>query len=222
MEKLKIKSGGKVELVLGGGDKKPFEVKSTFEKNVNEASFLISVPMSQGKRLEADPFQKLLIKYELGGGVYVVEGYVDDVAQEGRRTFWKIRKVSENREFFQRTDERIKVNLEITFTKRWWTPEGLDSAEELNAITMDVSAGGLAMLMNAPLAVGEIVEVGLPSVKRKRGVSLSGETCWFRETEKGNAFRYMAGLKFVFITPKDKDRMYKYIEAVAEEKGALR
>lgn len=220
MEKLKIKSGSRVGIVLSGDSSGDFSLVSTFEKNVNEASFLISVPMYQGKRVDIDSFQKLLMKYELGGSSYVVEGYVDGTVQEGRRNYWKVRKVNENREFFQRTDERIKARLEVTFTKRWWTPEGLDSEEEMTGMTMDISAGGLAIFLNVPLGVGEIVEMVLPAIGRKRPVNVSAETCWFRDTEKGNAFRYMAGLKFVFINPKDKERTAKYMEALAAGHGS--
>ncbi|WP_130861049.1 PilZ domain-containing protein [Bacilliculturomica massiliensis] len=219
MEKLKLKSGSRVGLVINGEKNKDFSLTSTFERNINSVSFLISVPMAGGKRVEADPQKKLLMKYEMGGSSYVVEGYVDEELQEGRRHYWKIRKVNENRAYFQRTDERIKAELDVTFTKRWWNPDGTDSAEEVKGLTMDVSAGGLAMFTNVPLNVGEMVDMTLPPVGKKRKVSVSGETCWFRETEKGNAFRYTAGLKFVFINPKDKDKLYKYVDAVGELSG---
>lgn len=212
MEKLKIQQGSKLSIALGNDA--DFTLKSTFEKNINDTSFLVSVPMSDGKRADIDEFQKLLFKYEISDSAYVVEGFIDDYVKQGIRNYWKIRKVSENREFFQRSNERVKSRLNIKIGKRWWSPEGVDAVEELEALTLDISAGGLAMFMDATLSVGEVVEATLPKQGRKKEVYVKAETCWVRQTEKGNAYRQIIGLRFIFMDSKEREKIEKYVSGL--------
>lgn len=219
MEKLKIRQGTKLNIALEDNNDEKFELKSTFEKNINDSSFLISVPMQQGKRLELDEFKKLYIKYEMGDTAFVVEGFIDDYVKEGIRNYWKIRKVSENREFFQRSDQRIKARLNIKVAKRWWSPEGVDALEDLDALTLDISSGGLAMFIDTTLSVGEIVETTLPKRGNRKEVPVRSETCWVRQTEKGNAYRYIVGLKFMFTNTKDREKVERYVGGLVPDEN---
>lgn len=212
MDKLKIQQGSKLSIAVG--DSGDFTLRSTFEKNLNAISFLISVPISNGKRLQVDEFQKLQIKYEISDSSYIVEGFVDDCVKHGVRNYWKIRKVSENREFFSRSSERVKIGLDIKVGKRWWSPQGVDSLEELDALTLDISAGGLAMFMDITLSVGEVVEVTLPSQGKKKEVHVKAETCWVRQTERGNAYRQIIGLRFIFMDAKERGKVEKYVSGL--------
>ena len=214
MEKLKIRQGAKVTVIVMHQDKEALHLRSTFEKNVNESSFLVSVPIVNGKRADIDQFQKLLIQYDFNSASYAVEGYIDDYVKVGVRNYWKIRKTSENRQFFQRADVRIKVQIPLKFIKKWWTPDGIDQQEELSGLTADISAGGCAMFGNVTLSVGEVVDLTLPQQGRKKPVDLRGEVCWVRDTEKGNAFRYLAGIKFIFMEQKEKERVGSYVAAL--------
>ncbi len=63
MAQLKLRSGTKLFLFYAGERQvksEDFVIRSTFEKNINESSFLISVPLMNGKRMEPDEEKKLL------------------------------------------------------------------------------------------------------------------------------------------------------------------
>lgn len=217
MEKMKIKPGTKLNLAFEGQAENDFVMKSTFEKSLNDASFLISIPMKNGKHVEMDPFTKLLIKYDIGGDSYLVEGYVDDTVKVGIRTFWKFRRVSGTRVFMERSDVRISAQLEVGMEISWRDQEGQIHDETVEGLTKDISAGGAAIWLNLPLKVGEIIEVNLPPLGRKHGISLLAETCWFRDTEKGNSYRHIGGIRFLFSEKKEKDRVASYVAAVEKQ-----
>lgn len=222
---LKIRTGTKLFLVYAGERQvknEDFTVRSTFEKNLNDSSFLISVPLKNGQRMEPDESKKLLIKYAMGGEDIIIEGYVDDVVKQGIRQYWKIRKVTEGRRFFQRTDERIQTVLRIAYTRMDWIVNTLDEYRTEEGATLDISAGGLAMFLNDKLDVGEIIYINLPTIGRSKagkGFMVRGETCWLRDAQKGNPFRHTMGAKFIFDTTDEKKKMSAYMDAVAKAAG---
>lgn len=225
MAQVKIRTGTKLFLVYAGERQvknEDFTIRSTFEKNLNESSFLISVPLQNGKRMEPNEEKKLLIKYAMGGEDIVIEGYVDDVVKQGVRQYWKIRKVTEGRKFFQRQDERIQLALRLDYTRLEWITNTLEEQRTEDGLTLDVSAGGLAMFLNDKLSVGEIINIHMPTVGRTKagkGFTVRGETCWLRDTEKGNPYRHTMGAKFIFDTTDEKKKMSAYIGAVAKTVG---
>lgn len=225
MAQLKIRTGTKLFLVYAGERQvknEDFTIRSTFEKNLNESSFLISVPLKNGQRMEPDEDKKLLIKYAMGGEDIIVEGYVDDVVKQGIRQYWKIRKVTEGRKFFQRMDERVQTVLRVNYTRLEWISNTLEEQRTEEGATLDISAGGLAMFLNDKLTVGEIIYINLPTVGRAKagkGFMVRGETCWLRDTQKGNAFRHTMGAKFIFDTSEEKKKMSAYMGAVAKAAG---
>ncbi len=214
MEKLKIKSGSKITTMLIINGEYGKEMKSSFEKNVSDSSILITIPIVNGKRAAIGDMQPLLIKYSMDGVAYAVEGYIDDIVKQGARQYWRVRKTSEVREFFQRTDVRIKARFNITFLKIWWNAHGELQEDESIGMTEDISAGGLALYENTPLAVGEIITVKLPNQGKKKGLEGRSEVCWVRSTEPGNAFKNMVGLRFIFENQGEKERVAAYVASI--------
>ena len=106
------------------GQMPDFSMICTFAKSVDESAFLISIPMKDGKPLVIDENQKILIRYNEEGNDngMILAGYVDDVVKEGIRRYWKVRRVSEQRQFFRRTDERLKVAIPISYMQETWRP----------------------------------------------------------------------------------------------------
>ena len=110
---LKIKPGTRLAIAFDAplGKQPEFDMVSTFAKALDESAFLISIPMKGGKPLAMDESQKLLIRYGHGEDTMIVAGYPDDTVKEGIRRYWRIRRVTEQRAFFKRADERLKVAL---------------------------------------------------------------------------------------------------------------
>ena len=214
---LQIKPGTKLRLGLDRpfGQEPEFNLVCTFVRSLDSASFLISVPMRGGQPLPLDEQQKLLICYGTGSSSMIVAGYADDLVKEGIRRCWKIRRVSEHRQFFRRADERLKVTIPIRYSKLLSQPDadGVICAEE--GLTLDISAGGLAAYLNENLSVGEVCNVTLPAI----GTSKEGReipdavaaVCWTREAPKGSAYRFVCGYQFRFADGVERQRMQEYV-----------
>lgn len=214
---LHIKAGTKLRLALDRsfGEEPDFSLVCTFIKSLDSTSFLISVPMQNGQPLPLDDQQKLLIRYGTGDNSMVVAGYADALVKEGIRNCWKIRRVSENRRFFQRADERLKVTIPIRYSCPTWTPDedGVIPTEE--GLTLDISAGGLATYLHRNMTVGEVCNVTLPTI----GTAKDGQeipdvvavVCWTREAPKGSAYRFVCGYQFRFADGVERNRMQAYV-----------
>ena len=119
---IQIKHGTKMRMAFDvpAGQEPQFSMISTFNKALDESAFLVSVPMVDGKALVADETKKILFRYGEGEEQAIVAGYVDDVVKEGIRRYWKVRRVTENRQFIQRRDVRMKIELPVTYMQDTW------------------------------------------------------------------------------------------------------
>jgi hypothetical protein len=216
----KIESGSKLQLALDVpmGAEPAFTMVSTFKKNLDESAFLISVPMKGGQPLPLDMDQKLLIRYSVGGETMILAGYADDEVKEGLHRCWKIRRVSEQRQFFQRADERLKVALHVQYSQDTWplNAEGQIVCED--GMSLDISAGGAAIYLNRHFDVGEVCLLSLPRVgveEAGRAIdSLVAAVCWMREAPKGSIYRQICGLQFRFGDEPERERLRAYVQNV--------
>ena len=222
MAALKIKTGTKLRMAYDAelGKEPNFNMVCTFNKSLNESAFLISIPVVNGKALEVDETQKLLIQYGSGNDAMIFAGFVDDIVKEGVRRYWKIRRVSEQRQFFQRADERVKVTLRVEYSQDTWALDENGEIPKEDGMSLDVSAGGAAIFMNRRFDVGEIVELNLPRIgTSERGQALTeiGNVCWVREAPKGSMYRLLCGLQFRFGDPSEKEQLQGYLANVKEK-----
>jgi hypothetical protein len=222
-ETLKIRSGSKLQLAFDApmGKEPVFDMICTFGKALDESAFLISIPMKGGKALPLDENQKLLIRYGQGDNTMIVAGYPDDVVKEGIRRYWKIRRVSEQRQFFQRADERLKVALRVQYRQDTWPLNSDGEIEKEDGMSLDISAGGAAIYLNRRFDVGEICELTLPRV----GLAQEGRAiedivaviCWNREAPKGSLYRNICGLQFRFEDGADREKVKAYVANVKKK-----
>lgn len=221
---LKIKSGTKLRLAMDVaiGEEPRFNMVCTFAKSLDESAFLISIPMRDGKPMPLDETQKLLIRYGAAGSDdMIVAGYADDIVKEGIRRYWKIRRVSEQRQFFKRADERLKVALPILYRQETWQPNDDGVIEREDGMSLDISAGGLALYMNSRFEVGEVCELTLPNVgTAKDGHKIEdivSAVCWVREAPKGSVYRFICGFQFRFSDGMDRSRVQAYVAHVKKK-----
>ena len=214
---LKIPTGTKLQMAydVPMGKTPDFNMVCTFKKALDEASFLISIPIVNGKSLLLDENQKMLIRVSQGGEEFLVAAYADDEVKEGIRRYWKMRRVSEQRNFIKRKDERLKVALKLDYYQPTWPigDDGKISTEE--AMTLDVSAGGAALFENRHFDVGEAVVVNLPRV----GIAPEGAAipeviaavCWCREAPKGSNYRFLCGVQFRMGNDAQREQLQDYM-----------
>ena len=213
---LKIRSGTKLKMALDVpvGKEPDFNLVCTFFKSLDESAFLISIPLKAGKALPLDETQKLLIRYGEGADAMILAGYADDVVKEGLRRYWKIRRVTEQRQFFKRADERLKVAIGIEYMQDTWSPNFEGVIEKEEGMSLDISAGGLALYMNRIFNIGEFCEVTLPNIgtaKEGRGCELVAAVCWMREAPKGSIYRNICGLQFRYGDEAEREYVKNYV-----------
>ena len=192
MGTLDIKRGTKMQLAKDAavGQEPVFNMLSTFNKELDESAFLVSIPMLDGKPLQADESQKFLFRYEEGEETRIIAGYVDDVIKEGIRRYWKIRRVTENRQFVKRIDVRMKVELPVKFMQDTWELNSQGEIEQESGETMDISNNGLAVYMNRWFEVGETCIFTLPRLgNASEGMpsrEVVGVICWRERCQKAD------------------------------------
>lgn len=216
---LKIKTGTKMRIAFDVpvGKEPEFNLIATFKKSLDESAFLVSVPMKDGKPLALDETQKLLMRYGQDDDQVIVAGYADDLVKDGIRNYWKIRRVQEQRTFFKRADERIKVALRIEYMQDDWPLNYDGNISKEDAMTLDISGGGVAMFLNRVFDVGETVFITLPNLgSEKNGHvdELAAVVCWNREAPKGSVYRQVCGLQFRFGDDEEKKQLLEYIKYV--------
>lgn len=213
---LKIRAGTKLRMALDVpiGEQPKFNLICTFVKSLDVASFLISIPMVDGKPMPIDEGRKLLIRYGTDKVGMIVAGYADDEVKEGIRRCWKIRRVAEQRQFFQRADERLKVTIPITYSQPTWRPDSEGNIRPEEGLTLDISAGGLASYVGMRLNVGEVCEVNLPAIgtgRDGRAILAVAAVCWTREAPRGSPFRFVCGYQFRFADSDERTQMQAYV-----------
>ena len=215
-----IKRGTKMQLAkeTTAWQQPVFDMITTFYKELDESAFLVSVPLVDGKALPIDESQKFLFKYEEGEETRIVAGYVDDAVKEGIRRYWKIRRVTENRQFIKRADVRMKVELPLQFMQDTWALNSDGEIDKEQGQTMDISNNGLAVYMNQWFDVGESCIFTLPRIGTvsagQKSHDVVGVVCWMRELPKGGAFRFVAGIQLRFADLEERKQMQEYVAYV--------
>ena len=217
---LNVKHGTKMQLAFDVPVSKDpqFNMVCTFNKSLDESAFLVSMPMSQGKALTPDESQKFLFRYGEGEEKFIIAGYVDDIVKEGIRRYWKVRRVSEQRQMVQRVDVRMKVDLPIKYMQDTWALNSEGEIDKESGQTMDISNNGMAVYLNHYFSVGESCIFTLPRL----GTASNGQPerevvgviCWMREVPKGGPFKFVTGVQLRFANSGERQAMQEYVAYV--------
>ena len=217
---LNVKHGTKMQLAFDVpvNQEPQFNMVSTFNKVLDESAFLVSIPMSQGKALTPDDNQKFLFRYGEGEEKFIIAGYVDDIVKEGIHRYWKVRRVSEQRQMVHRVDVRMKVELPVKYMQDTWVLNSEGEIDKEAGETMDISNNGMAVYLNHYFSVGESCIFALPRL----GTASSGQEerevvgviCWMREVPKGGSFRFVAGIQLRFSNSEERQSMQEYVAYV--------
>ena len=219
---LQAKHGAKMQLAydVPPGQEPQFNMICTFNKALDESAFLVSIPMVDGKLLIPEETQKLLFRYGEGDGQSLVAGYVDDVVKEGIRRYWKVRRVTEQRQFVQRRDIRLKIQIPVTYMQDTWELNSEGQIEKETGETMDISNNGMAVCMNHWFQVGESCIFTLPRLgnagEGQEARDAVGVICWMRELPKGGPFRFAAGIQLRFSSTEESREMQDYVAYVKQ------
>ena len=215
-----IPSGTKLQLSIAqdAAGEPVFDMLSSYSQMLDDSAFLISVPIRDGKPYQPDESEKVLLKYTVGSEAMVIAAYCDDLVKKGIRSYLKMRRVAEQRQFFQRKDERHKLAIPVLYMQPTWplNADGRIVPEE--AMTIDISAGGLAVFIGQSFEVGESLHLTLPRIgatEAGRQINnLVSVVCWYREAPKGSPRRLMCGLQFRFANEEEHKVLMDYVDNI--------
>ena len=217
-----IESGTKLQMAISPevGRTPDFCYVSTYKDAIDESAFLIAPPLKDGKLFVVDENTKILFKYNMGTEAMIIAAYKDDEVKLGVRRYWKMRRVSEQRQYFQRKDERYKITLHCSYWQETWKPNFDGVIEKEEAMTLDISAGGVAVYMARRFDVGEFCKFSFPQLSNYPSGNavdgLVGVICWYREAPKGSPFKNVCGLQFRFSDDEDKADFANYIKCLTQ------
>ena len=214
MPKLNIVSGTKLELqLLGKQGQKPLGLKSSFEKAVGKNCLLISAPFYEGNYANFEHQDALNIQYWRGTSKRILFGYIEGSVQRGLRNYWRVKIISEEREFVFRAYERIKTGLRVSYTG--CMPENQAGEPHIMyALSYDISAGGISLRLHGYVEPEALLELNLPPLGTIKGFTQKAEVRWIMATENNKAFSYAAGMRFVFANAEERENMKAYIFAL--------
>lgn len=217
-ERMNIKNGTKVRVAFEAppGQEPDFSMVCTFYRQLDEASFLLSVPLAAGTPLPLDEGRKLLIRYGgPGPEAMILAGYADDVVREGIRLCWRVRRVAAPRRYFRRADERLQVSLRLQYRQDTW-PLGSDGRIPWeDGLSLDISNGGIAFYLSSFFEVGEVCRLSLPRVGTApagQGIrDMVGVVCWCRQAPSHSPLRNVCGLQFRFADAAEREALADYV-----------
>ncbi|MEG0765221.1 MAG: PilZ domain-containing protein [Pseudoflavonifractor sp.] len=211
MGKLDLKTGAKVDVAaIINGDE--MQLKSSFVKGGNQ--WQLTMPMAGGKSYTPETGTAIVIIWQDEGTEFRATGKVAGCLKQGVRTYLMVAVEEEIRQENRRSSERVRVDLPVELSLYSTDYDGTRSRRDYNAVTSDISIGGLSLFTAASLAVGEMVDLTIARPGTKK-LPLRAEICWVRPAPKAAGYRNLAGLKFLFSGEADGAAVAKLTAALA-------
>ena len=101
---------------------------------------------------------------------------------------------------FQKHNERVALLRPITYEMTSSTEEPSAPAHAGKALSVNISSGGMLVLMEQPPAIEQVMKVYVPTPISVAGTPTLAEVRWTRKLPFGkiNGGAYFVGLKFMF------------------------
>jgi hypothetical protein len=106
----------------------------------------------------------------------------------------------EERRKFIRIIEALKISYKVMVP-----PDGTGEC-----LTKNVGEGGISFTVQQKLNPGDVLELEISIPTVTSSVKATGQVVWVKEIKKFN-LRYMMGVKFIVISPFERDEVLHYI-----------
>ena len=121
---------------------------------------------------------------------------------EGEATKGGNNMVEERRKF-----ERLNLLADVSYSKR------VPSEQEKLSLAKNISSGGISIISYEPLQESDILDLKVYLPEDKEPVNVVGRVSWVKEFIVGDdkkGKRFDAGIEFIKISDKDKEKINKY------------
>lgn len=219
MVKTGIKPGTRLELQL---DRKletepHFVLMSTFETDISNDLLLVASPFFKGHYYPIIKGEIIHITYFTEMGRYHFMGVYQEHRRQGNLHFLLIRRTSEITRTQRRDDFRLSVNLNGTIDFVALEDE-VPVLKQQKILTVDISAGGVAAQTNAQLDQGQEVLLRLPLGIDGDVIAFRASICWLRDNPPNQAYRYCAGIRFIYEDQNMKERVVQHIFKLQQQR----
>ena len=107
----------------------------------------------------------------------------------------------------QRRTPRVSTRLTALVTAR-------ANDKVYRALTADVGAGGLRVVLDDPLERGTVLELDIKLPDRSEPIVCQGVVIWGRPVAEGHGQAVDTGIQFISIEPKDRTALVHYAKLI--------
>jgi len=208
-----VKLGTRFELYVNGIEENQMNTIyiSQLEEVIDSNHIIISAPIHEGFVIFVSIGSNIEVVFFDGKGLYTFKGIVRDRGRKGNILVLTVEIVSEitkiqRREFF-RFEWVANVKFRVVKDKHGSYQKG--ETQFINALTRDISGGGIGIITNVKQSMGDIVELEL---ELEEGQTISALGQIVRSVIYDNDLtKYDVGIMFYDINPKDRERIIKFI-----------
>lgn len=212
MGKLNLKAGAKLDLTARVGDEE-FELKSSYVKD-HAGKLQITAPMAAGKSWPLEDGTPVELGWTVDGTRYTLDGKVSGTVKQGIRTNLLIDPVEEVQAAERRAFVRVPAEIDVEIISGETDSSGQRVMRTYPGRTSDISNGGVAVYTDAPMVVGETVDVVLARKGTKK-IPLRGAVCWTKPAPRNAGYRSSCGLQFFFLNSDEAMKVAKLTAALA-------
>lgn len=214
MGKFNLKAGFKLDLTARLGDDE-VSLKSSFFKE-SAGKLQLSMPLLGGKSVPLESGTAVALDWGADGVDFHLDGSVAGTVKQGVRTYLVVSPTGEVEHHERRAFVRVPAEIDVEIISYNTNANGERVKRVYPGRTTDISNGGVAVCTDAPMAVGETMDLVMARKGTKK-VPLRAAICWTRPAPRGSGYREMAGFQFFFLNSGEAAAIAKMVASLASK-----
>jgi len=206
-----IRIGTKLSITLYNEEGEPSGtgLTSQFESLGRDGAVVILMPMKEGMFVPVLPDEILEVGFERGNTVYSFRAIARERTREGRLRFLHVLPETEIESIQRRDFYRFSHMMACSYRLlREPIPPEAERGPFRSTSTCNMSGGGLGLLFEDKPEMGMNIEGKLDIAG---GVRFVGAIVRMEQLAAGSAYRYEAGVSFLKIENRERERIISYI-----------
>jgi len=210
MDSVKLNLGDKIKLQLYDDSKETQDLQelvSQYECSLPDGSMEILAPIKEGRIFPVHRGDEMDVMFEQNGKMYTFKAETIDRRVMGNVYLLRIKPITKIVHLQRRQNFRLDsiLNVKCRFYENL---DDKDKIEYKDAITKDISGGGLCLLTNEKPKSGwyfdGIIDIG-------GEINFKGKVIRVNELINTGKYRYEVGIEFVDITEQERERVISFI-----------
>ncbi|HHV79709.1 MAG TPA: hypothetical protein GXX40_08920 [Firmicutes bacterium] len=184
----------------------PDEGYCTLVQDISDEGIALGLPMERGRYVRVPEESRVRVEVASGRTVYAFDTHVLRVSEGVVPLVWVAWP-----EQYQRMERRhfVRAICSVDLTLIAPAKGGVASIDLYAGETVDLSAGGAMILTQAPLDVGDVVNVDL-HLSKSRSLRVRGEVLRVEQLPRFRGQRRRVAMRFMDVKPSDEDEIYRF------------